>query len=120
MLVSLVGIAVVTLVYVDAPVTDELLFAFIKSDKFLPAKDTIERHELLSPARELLAQDRRGYKGILYLVVLAGLGAAGLFFSSTSLTGSRKPVAAPDDRTRRPWNAEITGGPPPHYPDKTP
>jgi hypothetical protein len=107
------GISGMTLDSVDSPVTDPLLFGFIKSDRYLPPGDSISRVELYSPAQKLLAEDRRAYKGILVLSGVAFVSAFGLFVSS----GSRKkhveptvpqsggPAASVD-------NSNAPGGPP--------
>ena len=82
LLASLGAITVTTLDYVDPPATDQLLFGFIKSDKYLPAGDSISRVELYAPVQKLLADDRRVYKRILSLSGVALLSAFALFFSS--------------------------------------
>lgn len=84
LIVSVVAIAGVTLNYVDPPITDPLVFGFIKSDKYLPAADVINRTDLYAPIQKLLADDRRGYKSILCLSGVALLSAFGLFFWSRS------------------------------------
>jgi len=81
---SLGGILVTTLNYVDPPVTDPLLFGFIKSDRYLPAGDSISRVELYSPVQKLLADDRRDYRSIMFLSGVALISALGMFISSVS------------------------------------
>ena len=84
LLVSVAAIAVMTLNYVDPPITDPLLFGFVKSDRYLPAGDSISRTELYSPVQKLLADDRRAYRSILFLSGVALLSAFCLFLSSSS------------------------------------
>ncbi len=111
LLVSLAAIAITTLNYVDPPVTDPLVFGFVKSDKYLPAKDTISRVELYSPVQKLLAEDRRAYTRVLWLSGVAVLCALGLFLSSRSRKGEQ--AASPNgDPGERLGNSGIGGGPP--------
>src|SRR5262245_59636414 len=84
LLVSLLAFAGMTLSYVDPPITDPLVFGFVKSDRYLPAGDPISRTDLYSPVQKLLADDRRAYKNILFLSGVALLSAGSLFFSSSS------------------------------------
>jgi hypothetical protein len=81
LLASLIGIAVMTLDYVDPPITDPLVFGFIKSDGYLPAGDTVGRADLYAPITKLLAEDRRAYRSILWLSGVALVSAIGLFVS---------------------------------------
>lgn len=81
LLASLIGIAVMTLDYVDPPITDPLVFGFIKSDGYLPTGDTVDRADLYAPITKLLAKDRRGYRRILWLSGVALVSAIGLFVS---------------------------------------
>ena len=81
LLASLIGIAVMTLDYVDPPVTDPLVFGFIKSDGYLPDGDTVGRTDLYGPITKLLAEDRRAYRSILWLSGVAVVSAIGLFVS---------------------------------------
>lgn len=84
LLTSLIGIAVMTLDYVDPPISDPLVFGFVKSDRYLPAGDSISRADLYSPISKLLADDRRAYKSILWLSGMALVSAITLFISSSS------------------------------------
>ena len=81
LLASLIGIAVMTLDYVDPPITDPLVFGFIKSDGYLPAGATVGRVDLYGPITKLLAEDRRAYRSILWLSGVALVSAIGLFVS---------------------------------------
>jgi hypothetical protein len=81
LLASLIGIACMTLDYVDPPITDPLVFGFIKSDGYLPAGDTVNRVDLYAPVTKLLAEDRRAYRSILWLSGVAVVSAIGLFVS---------------------------------------
>jgi hypothetical protein len=81
LLASLIGIAAMTLDYVDPPVTDPLVFGFIKSDAYLPAGDTVSRTDLYGPITKLLAKDRRAYRSILWLSGVAVVSSIGLFVS---------------------------------------
>jgi hypothetical protein len=83
LLASLIGIAVMTLDYVDPPISDPLVFGFVKSDKYLPAGDSISREDLYSPISKLLADDRRAYLGILCLSGVALVSTVALFISSS-------------------------------------
>ncbi len=98
LLVSLGAIAVMTLNYVDPPITDPLVFGFIKSNRYLPSGDSINRVELYSPVQKLLADDRRAYKSILSLSGVAVLSAFGLFFSSSSRRKGVELNAPPNSR----------------------
>ena len=81
LLASLIGIACMTLDYVDPPVTDPLAFGFIKSDGYLPVGDTVSRVDLYAPVSKLLAEDRHAYKSILWLSGAALISAISLFIS---------------------------------------
>lgn len=81
-----------TLSYVDPPITDPLVFGFIKSDKYLPIGDSIGRTELYSPVQKLLADDRRAYKSILLLSGVALLSALSLFFATSSRAKMSNPA----------------------------
>lgn len=101
-----------TLGYVDPPVTDPLVFGFIKSDRYLPTGDTIGRVELYSPIQKLLADDRRAYRSILWLSGVAVLCALGLFLSSASRGTKREQAASPDGGPAgRLGNSGAGGGP---------
>jgi hypothetical protein len=93
LLLCLAIIAFRTLDYVDPPVTDPLLFGFIKSDRYLPPGDSIGRVELYGPVQKLLAEDRRAYRSILFSSCAAFLAACGLFFSSRSKVSIKSPQA---------------------------
>jgi len=113
LLASLAGIAILTLNYVDPPITDPLVFGFVKSDRYLPAKDTISRVELYSPVQKLLADDRRTYKSILWLSGVALLCALGLFLSSSSHKTNGEPAASSNGGpATRLGNSGAGGGPP--------
>ena len=94
LLISVVTIAAMTLDYVDPPITDPLVFGFIKSDRYLPTGDSIGRTELYSPVQKLLADDRRAYKSILILSGIALVSAFSLFFSTSSRKLSNKALQA--------------------------
>ena len=98
LLVSVVAIAAMTLNYVDPPITDPLVFGFIKSDKYLPTGDSIVRTELYSPVQKLLADDRRAYKNILLLSGVALVSAFSLFFSSSIRARIVEPDTAGNSR----------------------
>ena len=113
LLACLGAIALMTLDYVDPPVTDPLLFGFIKSDRYLPAGDTIGRVELYSPVQKLLADDRRAYRSVLWLSGVAVLCALGLFLSSSSRSTNREQAASPNGGPAgRLGNSGAGGGPP--------
>ena len=113
LLACLAAIAVMTLGYVDPPVTDPLVFGFMKSDKYLPAGDTISRVELYSPVQKLLADDRRAYRSILWLSGVALLCALGLFLSSSSRSTDGEQAASPNGGpAERLGNSGASGRPP--------
>jgi hypothetical protein len=91
---SIGGIAFITLNYVDPPVTDPLVFGFVKSNRYLPQGDSFRREELYSPLSKLLAEDRQGYSSILYLSGVALLSALGLYFATARLGKNLKSGAA--------------------------
>ena len=88
LLVSLLCIAVITDYHVDPPITDPIVVGFIKSDYYLPVGDTVNRVDLYASISKLLADERRGYRGILFLSGVALASAVGLFVS-----GRRAPDA---------------------------
>jgi hypothetical protein len=113
LLACLGAIALTTLQYVDPPVTDPLVFGFIKSDRYLPTGDTIGRVELYSPVRKLLADDRRAYRSVLWLSGVAVLCALGLFLSSASRSTKGEQAAPPNGGSAgRPGNLGADGEPP--------
>ena len=113
LLAALAAIAVLTVSYVDPPITDPLVFGFVKSDKYLPAGDTIRRVELYSPVQKLLADDRRAYRSVLWLSGVAVLCALGLFLSSLSRSTKGELAASPNGGpAERLGNSGVGGGPP--------
>jgi hypothetical protein len=93
LLASLGAIAVMTFSYVDPPVSDPLVFGFIKSDRYLPVGESISRVALYPAVQKLLADDRRAYRGILYLSGVGMLSAIGVFSSSVSRMRIVEPVS---------------------------
>ena len=111
LLASLASITVTTLNYVDPPITDPLVFGFIKSDRYLPPGDPIRRVDLYSSVQKLLADDRRAYKRILWLSGVALLSTVGLFVSGSSRGGSVKLATSPNgDPAEWPADSQDSGG----------
>jgi hypothetical protein len=112
LLAALAAIAALTLSYVDPPITDPLVFGFVKSDKYLPAGDTFRRVELYSPVQKLLADDRRAYRSVLWLSGVAVICALVLFLSSASRGTKGEQAASNGGPAERFGNAGAGGGPP--------
>lgn len=98
LLLSLGAIAVITLSYVDPPITDGLVFSFIKTNGYLPPGDTINRVELYAPVTKLLEADRRGYKTVLFFAGVALLSAVGLYFATSDPRKHHESETAPGSR----------------------
>jgi hypothetical protein len=113
LLLCLGGIALATFEYVDPPITDPLLFGFIKRDRYLPKGDLIRRVELYSPVQKLLAEDRRAYATILCLSGVALISAVGLFFGTTNRSERIEPHAPPNGGAPAPVTNRIAPGGPP-------